>query len=192
MYAFIRHGQTEYNRERRLQGSSDIPLNDTGRRQAHEAARMLRGGGWDSIVSSPLSRARETAEIIAVELGLELGPADEGLRERDYGVAEGVVEADAEARWPGKTAPGVESLDSVVARGRAALDRLADAYGDRDVLIVCHGTLIRYTLAALAGHPIDPIYNGSTSTFERRDRRWTVLTVNDAPVDVPTGEGAAP
>lgn len=192
MYAFIRHGQTEYNRELRLQGSSDIPLNDTGRLQAHEAARMLHDGGWSAIVSSPLLRARETAEIIAAGLGIELGPSYEDLRERDYGELEGMVEADAEARWPRKSHPSVESLDSVASRGRAALDRIAEDWGDRNVVIVCHGTLIRYTLASLAGHPIDSIHNGSISTFERRDGVWTVLTVNGAPLGVPTGEGAAP
>ena len=73
--AFLRHGQTEWNREGRMQGTSDIPLNDTGRAQAREAAEHLGHGDWDEIVSSPLVRARETAEIVAAELGLELGPA---------------------------------------------------------------------------------------------------------------------
>ena len=60
-FAFIRHGQTDWNRDDRLQGSSDIPLNDAGRAQAHEAAELLRDGGWQVVVSSPLVRARETA-----------------------------------------------------------------------------------------------------------------------------------
>lgn len=181
-FAFIRHGQTDWNLEKRLQGASDIPLNDTGRQQAHDAVEHLRGMAWEAIVSSPLSRARETAQIIADGLGIELGPSYDELRERDYGVAEGVVEAEAEARWPGKSAPGVESLDSVVARGRAALDRIAAEYGDRDVIIVCHGTIIRYTLAALAGRDIDAIVNGSIATFGLEGEQWRVMTVNDAPL----------
>ena len=75
MFAFIRHGQTDWNRDDRLQGSSDIPLNETGREQAHEAAGLLRDGGWEVIVSSPLMRARDTAQIIADDLNIELGPA---------------------------------------------------------------------------------------------------------------------
>ena len=71
--AFIRHGQTDWNREGLLQGSSDIPLNDTGRAQARDALMTLRSMPWDVVVSSPLRRARETAQIIADALGLELG-----------------------------------------------------------------------------------------------------------------------
>ena len=74
----IRHGQTDWNSQDKLQGSSDVPLNDTGRGQALEAARVLAGAEWSAIVSSPLMRARETAQIIAAELGIELG--DDGSR----------------------------------------------------------------------------------------------------------------
>ncbi len=73
--ALVRHGRTDWNRDDLLQGSSDIPLDDTGRAQAHEAARALAGlGRWNAVVCSPLSRARETAEIIAAELRIEVGP----------------------------------------------------------------------------------------------------------------------
>ncbi|NLD95435.1 MAG: histidine phosphatase family protein, partial [Fibrobacter sp.] len=97
---FVRHGQTQWNLEGRLQGSSDIPLNQTGRAQAAAAVQVLGTGRWDAIVSSPLSRARETAQIIADGLGLELGPAYDLLVERDYGQGEGVVESEALQRWP--------------------------------------------------------------------------------------------
>ena len=82
-FAFIRHGQTDWNRDDQLQGSSDIPLNAEGREQAHEAAGILADGGWEVVVSSPLRRARETATIIAHDLGLELGPSYPALVERD-------------------------------------------------------------------------------------------------------------
>lgn len=178
MLAFIRHGQTDWNRDDRLQGSSDIPLNDTGRAQAHEAAALLRDGGWQVIVSSPLSRARETAQIIADDLGLELGPAYDELIERDYGPLEGESSSETIARFPDRSYPGAEPLDSVVARGRAGLARVADDYGDQEVVIVCHGTIIRYTLAALAGRPVDGIRNGSISTLRLAGDAWDVLTVN--------------
>ena len=89
VFAFIRHGQTDWNRDDRLQGSSDIPLNDTGRAQALEAAALLRDGGWEVVVSSPLVRARETPQIIADDLGIELGPSYPELVERDYGALRG-------------------------------------------------------------------------------------------------------
>ena len=189
-FAFIRHGQTDWNRDDKLQGSSDVPLNDEGREQASAAAAMLArdaaamsaGGGWQVVVSSPLLRARETAEIIARELSIELGPSYPELVERDYGPLEGSSSSETMARWPGRDYPGAESLESVVSRGLAGLARVFADFGDQDVVIVCHGTIIRYTLAALAGHPIDGIRNGSISTLRRSGDRWEVLTVNGEPI----------
>jgi uncharacterized phosphatase len=182
-FAFIRHGQTDWNLERRLQGGgSDIPLNDTGRQQAFEAIEVLEGTEWAAIVSSPLVRARETAAIVAAGLGIELGPTYEDLLERDYHEMEGFDEAEARMRWPDRDYPGAESLDVVADRGVRALERIAADYGDQNVVIVCHGTIIRFTLARLAGQPIDSILNGSVATLERAEHGWQVLTVNGAPL----------
>ena len=185
-FAFIRHGQTDWNRDDKLQGSSDIPLNATGREQADEAAGILADGAWQVIVSSPLLRARETAEIIARDLGLELGPSYPEFVERDYGSLEGSSSSETVARWPHREYPGAETIHSVVSRGLTGLARIAADYPDRDVVIVCHGTIIRYTLAALAGRPVDGIRNGSISTFRLDGDRWEVLTVNGAPLLPPT------
>jgi uncharacterized phosphatase len=195
-YAFIRHGQTDWNRDDRLQGSSDIPLNDTGRAQALEAAAVLAGTPWRAIVSSPLKRARETAEIIAAELSIDLGPSYDELVERDYGPLEGQDSSETMERWPNRDYPGAEPLDSVVERGKAGLERIAADYGDQDVVIVCHGTIIRYTLAALADRPVDGIQNGSVSTFRlERDpageQHWDVQTVNGSPL-IAVAEPEAP
>jgi probable phosphoglycerate mutase len=181
--AFIRHGQTDWNAAGRMQGTSDIVLNDTGRQQARDAVDVLGAAGWEVIVSSPLQRARETAQIIADGLGIELGKTYDLLVERDYGEGEGLTMNEILERWPDREYPGLEPLDSVVARGRAALDAIADEYADRNVVIVCHGTLIRYTLASLLDHPIDQITNGSVSSLERTDAAWRVLTVNGTVVD---------
>ena len=189
-FAFIRHGQTDWNRDDKLQGSSDIPLNAQGREQAHEAAGILADGGWEVVVSSPLQRARETAQIIAHDLGLELGPSYPALVERDYGPLEGTSSSRTVATWPHRDYPGAESLDSVVSRGLAGLARVADDFRDRDVVIVAHGTIIRYTLAALAGRPLDAIRNGSISTFRLDGDRWEVLTVNGEPL-VPLSDAAS-
>ena len=182
-YAFIRHGQTNWNRDLLFQGSSDIPLNDLGRQQAAEAATILAGGDWTAIVSSGLQRARETARIIAAELGIELGPAYPELAERDYRSLEGTSTEEALQRWPDRQYPDAESVVSVVERGRAGLARIAADYPGENVVIVCHGTIIRYTLAALAGRPLDAIHNGSISTFRLDGDEWDVLTVNGQPLD---------
>jgi probable phosphoglycerate mutase len=167
-----------------MQGSSDIPLNDTGRGQALDAVDVLRTITWDLVVSSPLVRARETAEIIANTLDLELGAAYPELVERDYGPFEGANAAECIAKYPGKDYPGAEHISSVVERGLAGLARVSADHPGRNVVIVCHGTIIRYTLATLAGHPVDGISNGTVSELERTPdgEAWRVLTVNGIPL----------
>lgn len=190
--AFIRHGQTDWNREGLLQGSSDIPLNETGREQARDALMTLRSRPWDVVVSSPLARARETAAIIADGLGVELGAAYDGLVERDYGDLEGTPSADAIDRWPSRDYPGAETLDSVASRGVAALAAIAADLPGRAVLVVCHGTIIRYTLARIAGRPVPGIDNGSVSMLTDDGAGWVVRTVNGIPLDeIPVEHAAA-
>jgi uncharacterized phosphatase len=182
LVAFIRHGQTDWNRDDRMQGSSDIRLNDTGRAQALEAVEVLRPVTWDVIVSSPLARARETAEIIADALDLELGASYPEFVERDYGPFEGANASECIARYPGKDYPGAESIASVVERGLRGLVKVAADHPGRNVVIVCHGTIIRYTLATIAGHPVDGIHNGTVSELEHDADGWRVLTVNGEPL----------
>lgn len=189
--AFIRHGQTDWNRDGLLQGSSDIPLNDTGREQAQDALMTLRSLPWDAVVSSPLLRARETATIIADGLGIPLGAAYPGLVERDYGQLEGTSSAAAIERWPTRDYPGAETLAAVAARGAAALDLVAADFPDGSVLVVCHGTIIRYTLARLAGRPVPGIDNGSVSMVRGAPGAWEVATVNGIPLEEIPEEHAA-
>lgn len=185
--AFVRHGQTDWNLTQRWQGSSDNPLNATGREQARAAARTLRARiadePWDVIVSSPLLRAKETASIIAAGLRLPLGIAYPELVERDYGAAEGATDEDITFKWPEANIPGLEPLESVAARGLDALERIEADHGGANVLIVCHGILIQQTLTALLGHDSGEIINGSVSRFSRQSSGdWTVHTINDQPV----------
>ena len=141
----LRHGQTAMSAERRFAGRGDIPLTDLGREQAAAAAARLKArGGIDLIASSPLSRARHTAEAVAEATGAPL-VTDEDLAETDFGDWEGLTFAEVMARWPDEMAawrgsadvapPGGESLSSAARRALAALDRLlavARAVDDRD------------------------------------------------------------
>ncbi|MEO5535984.1 MAG: histidine phosphatase family protein [Pseudolysinimonas sp.] len=183
--AFIRHGQTDWNAQGLLQGSSDIPLNDVGRAQAEELIGMLASAGsWSAVVSSPLARARESARIIADGLGIELGPSYEDLVERDYGPLEGTPADDAIAAHPSRDYPGAEPLSSVKTRGVRALEQIADDFPRGDLIIVSHGTLIRYTLEKIAGRAFESIANGAISVARSEgDGDWDVLTVNGHPVD---------
>lgn len=177
---FIRHGQTDWNLHDRLQGSSDIPLNDAGRQQARAAVAALANGGWDVVVSSPLQRARETAEIIARGLGIELGRSYRELVERDYGQAEGMCTEEWGKLWPNKIGGGIETLESVVVRGLQAIEHIAADFPGKNVVVVCHGTIIRYTLSELAGYKLEAILNGSVALTDNNERIWKVRSVNGA------------
>lgn len=159
-FALVRHGQTDWNAERRLQGSTDIPLNDIGRGQARDAVAALSGYEWDAIVSSPLSRAAETADLIAAGLGLTVARRVPELVERSFGPAEGLqdgLELDA-LRIPGGFR-GAEGEDEAASRGLAALEALAEEFRGRRVLVVAHGTLLRVALSRATGRTLDSIDN---------------------------------
>lgn len=159
-FALIRHGQTDWNAQRRLQGATDIPLNDVGRGQARDAVDVLSGYEWDAIVSSPLSRAAETATVIAHGLGLSVARHIPELTERSFGPAEGLqAGAELEAlRIPGGYR-GAESEDEAASRGLGALEALAEEFRGRRVLVVAHGTLLRVSLGRAIGRSLHSIDN---------------------------------
>lgn len=140
--ALVRHGQTDFNRDGKLQGTSDIPLNETGIAQAHKAARLLSDDHWDAVVSSPLERAAVTADIIAATLGLEVSGRYASLIERAYGEAEGLTKEQAVERF-GTDWPGEEDFDDLQRRAVAAVDEVAELNPVGALVIVTHGTFIR-------------------------------------------------
>lgn len=152
----IRHGETDWNRTRRIQGSTDIPLNDDGRQQARDAATALREQLDLStpvvVVSSDLARARETAEIIAGELGLQVSRLYSELRERAYGEAEGLDADEFLVKWGDwhtAEVPGAEPWPHLRARGLRALRQVVHdarretAPAAASVIVVTHGAMIR-------------------------------------------------
>jgi probable phosphoglycerate mutase len=159
-FALVRHGQTDWNAERRLQGATDIPLNDVGRGQARDAVANLSGHDWDTVVSSPLSRAAETANLIAEGLGLSVARHVPELTERSFGLAEGMQAGpELEAlRIPGGF-QGAESEDDAAVRGLNALEALAEEFRGQRVLVVAHGTLLRVSLSRAIGRSLHSIDN---------------------------------
>ena len=139
----LRHGQTDWNIDFRLQGITDIPLNQTGLAQAHAAAAILQAADWDFIASSPLTRARQTAQIIADNLGVSEVAIEPLLLERSFGDAEGMTHDEWKRDFPDGMPPGGESLDELRMRANALLTRLLDVYRGTRVLTVSHGALIR-------------------------------------------------
>ena len=161
-FALIRHGQTDWNAQRRLQGSTDIPLNDVGRGQARDAVATLSGYEWDAVVSSPLSRAAETADLIAAGLGHSVTRRIPELTERHFGAAEGLQAGpELEALRTPDGFRGAESDDDAANRGLAALKALAEEFRGRRVLVVAHGTLIRLSLGRAVGRTLQSIDNAA-------------------------------
>ncbi|WP_241992381.1 histidine phosphatase family protein [Cryobacterium lactosi] len=183
-FALVRHGQTDWNAAGRIQGATDVPLNDVGRGQATEAAAPLSRFEWDFVVASPLSRAAETADIIAADLGLEVTRHLPGLVERNYGPAEGLSagpKLDA-LRVEGSYGNfrGAEPELSVSNRGLGALRLLAEDYPGARIIVVCHGTLIRLSLMAALEREIPPILNAAMSVVQfSPEAGWTASVINN-------------
>ena len=175
----IRHGQTDWNLDRRIQGTTDIPLNGTGRADARAAAALLAADGTHhAIYASPLVRAHETAQIIAGVLGLDDPVSAPDMRERTFGDGEGMLVAEYLARYENwQTTPdGAETMEAVRDRALGALDVIARESRRRSapvaesVIVVTHGGVIRSLLHHVSGGTLplagEPLRNGSVHRFE--------------------------
>jgi broad specificity phosphatase PhoE len=154
-----RHGESDWNVEERFQGHSDRPLTERGRKQARALADLVGAEKIDAVYTSPLSRARETAEIVAARAGLE-AVALPDLREVDTGSWSGLSRADVEARFPegfarwrsgGSGWENGESYDEMAERVIGALRKIAEDHPDGRVLVISHGGPIRAIHAAAEG-----------------------------------------
>ena len=169
----IRHGETDWNKDTRIQGQQDVPLNEMGRWQAQRVARALAcGEPIAAVYSSDLSRAFDTADAIARAAGLVVN-TEARLRERGFGHFEGQTFTDLENQWPEETArwrqrdphwmpAGGESLAAVRARVDDAVAELAAAHLGEQIVLVAHGGVL------------DAIYRAATGLDIRAQRSWTL------------------
>ena len=174
----LRHGQTDWNIDLRLQGSTDILLNDTGRTQARLAASSLNREDWDVIIASPLSRAKDTADIVALELGMNVVVVPE-LIERSFGVAEGLDHASWRKLYEShEVIEGLESLEDLRTRTVQLLDLIAKEYSGKRVLAVSHGAFIRKVLNIVTNGELpregERLSNASLNRFMHADGTWTI------------------
>ncbi len=157
----LRHGQTAWNAEQRIQGQLDVPLNPTGRWQAERAAQALAGEGIAAIYSSDLSRAHATAQAIADATHAPI-TSDVRLRERGFGVFEGHTYADIERLWPAEVSrwrrrePGAgpeggEALESFYERCVGVVTERAAAHPGQTIAIVAHGGVLDCLYRAAVG-----------------------------------------
>lgn len=185
----LRHAETEWNQARRYQGWRDIPLSPTGREQAESVARLLAASPLAAVWSSPLTRARETAALIAAPHQLTVRAAD-AFTEMRFGDWEGLTRDEVRARFPEAhrawaetpheaTWPGAEPLAAVRARVLAGLDELRAAHQGQSVCLVSHGITGRVLILETLGLSLDRLWSlqlSSTgiSELEFRDD-WTTL-----------------
>lgn len=172
----IRHGETDWNAQERFQGHTDIPLNDNGRSQARQLIAVCRHHKIEAILSSDLSRALETAQIIATQLEIRVFQ-DAGLREAHLGKAQGLTHAAIENefgksltdRWRSShltdadiSYPGGESGNAIMQRSFAAILKFLTTYPYNRIAVTTHGGVIRRIMQKLlpAGSPPVPIPNG--------------------------------
>lgn len=194
MFFVLRHGQTDWNLEARLQGSTDIPLNDTGRDQARHAGEILKSHGLTKIVASPLSRALETARIVGEATGLT-PDIDARLIERNFGLFEGMTidevhlhrkemrafmnpKADLDGKhYPDNAEPLIEVLDRVEAC-------VNDHRVGHRTLFVCHGIPFR----AVSRRFLNEMYsspNAAPVRFEQADGKWRMVALDPDNAPIP-------
>jgi len=177
----VRHGQTPMSVDKRFSGVGDPELTDVGRAQAAAAAARLAGSGATAVVSSPLSRARATAELVAQALELEVA-VEPGLRETDFGDWEGYTFAEVRQKWPreldawladtGVAPPFGESFDATATRVRQARDRVLASYGGQTVVLVSHVTPIKTLLRIALDAPPTALYRMHLDLASLSEVQW--------------------
>jgi 2,3-bisphosphoglycerate-dependent phosphoglycerate mutase len=190
LYA-VRHGETEWNSVERQQGHLDSPLTATGVRQAELLAEGLAKKNIETIFSSDLGRAIQTAEIIAKRLSLDIHP-DSRLRERSLGILQGLTRKEFEARYPEAFAkfltndpeyvlPGGESLKQVFNRCISCAEELAEANAGKNILLISHGGVLKSFFHKAIQMPLtEPrrfsLFNASINSFFLSNGQWRLET----------------
>lgn len=183
----IRHGETLWNRERRMQGQTDTPLSDTGRAQAAALGERLARCPLVALYSSDLMRARDTAHAIAQRTGREI-VLDERLRERRFGIFEGLTYAEMserhpeaferfQSRDPDYVIPGGECAREFHLRVLACLTEIAERHEGEQVAVVTHGLVLDALYRAAHGLTLEvprpvPLLNASLNGFGYLERAW--------------------
>ena len=193
-FFLVRHGETLFNHEGRVQGWLDVPLSENGLRQAERIAHRLQHDTIHAIYSSDLSRARDTAETIGQALNLPV-QLDERLREHMLGEIQGLNDEEIRVKFPERTAqqavsmlrvpvPGEEPMQQFAARVRLCFDELTAKHAEQNVVLVSHGGTIHLLLVLYLGMDIHRPFsfhlgNTSLTKVSFDGRRFRVYALND-------------
>ena len=178
----IRHGETDWNVTGKLQGREDIPLNQNGKLQAENCGLALNKQRWKTIFTSPLLRARQTADIIADILDIHEIHEENDLMERDYGKASGLTKAERLVLFPDGKYEGIEDWEILRNRVYGTILRAIEKFYDEDIIIVSHGSAINSVLAELSNHAIGTgktrLKNACMNMLEYKDRMLNIVFYN--------------
>lgn len=194
-FILIRHGETFWNAEGRLQGQADSPLTPRGLAQASAVARRLQHESFTALYASHLQRVLDTAAPIGAISGHPI-TIDERLQERAYGIFEGLTYAEASVHHaavfqeyqtnlsPDFAIPQAESTSQLLVRGQRVFAELAERHQGERIVIISHGSFLRVMLSHMLGIPLDikqrfRLANGSLSEATWRNGEWQVLTLGE-------------
>lgn len=177
----VRHGETDWNALGKLQGRTDIQLNKTGIIQAEECSEFLKSSQWDVIITSPLKRAKQTAEIINENLNVPLIEMKDFL-ERDYGDAEGMVLEERISAFPDKSYPNQEDRLTLNNRIMTGIQEINQKYEENKILLIAHGAVINAILTVLSNGKIGSgktkLLNACISNIYFHQDRWQIKDFN--------------
>ncbi len=191
----VRHGETHWNAEGRIQGKEDSPLTERGILQAKAVAVRLQHEGFTALYASHLGRVRETAQHIAAVTGHTI-QTDERLQERSYGIFEGLTQTEASTRHttlyqtyktnysPDFAVPEAESMRQMLARGQTVFQELTQRHPGERIVVVSHGSFLRVILGTILGVQLGNRYgfqlaNGSLSEIVFETDEWRVTTLGE-------------
>jgi probable phosphoglycerate mutase len=190
----VRHGETLWNREKRMQGQTDTVLSETGRQQAAALGRRLSSMAFAALYSSDLLRAWDTAQAIAAQTGWKIA-ADSRLRERRFGIFEGLTHDEIDERYPHEltrfqsrdpdyVVPGGESAHAFHARCLPCLQEIAERHRGGEAVVVTHGLVLDALYRAAHGMTLGeprtvPLLNASVNVFRYGGGAWRLETWGD-------------
>ncbi|RYL94332.1 histidine phosphatase family protein [Sporolactobacillus sp. THM7-4] len=178
----VRHGETNWNALGKLQGREDIPLNERGKEQAKIVGQYLKDTKFAAIYTSPLLRAKETAQTINLFIGNLPLIENSDFVEKDYGEASGMTTDQRDRRFPDGHIPGLESFEHIKARVMDGLAKIRKQHPDDQVLLVAHGGLINVILSVLSNGKIGTgktkLFNTCINHIVSNGESWTILDYN--------------
>jgi len=182
LICLLRHGETDWNNIEKIQGREDIPLNNTGIRQIEETIGYLKSIEWKVIITSPLIRAKMSAEIISEEIGNINILEELDFVERDYGKASGMTIDEANLIFPDGKWEGIESSEVLQNRTVHALMKYINMYDTNNIIIVSHGSAINSILAYLSKNEIGTgktiLRNACISLLDKTQDRIHIVCYN--------------